>query len=90
MTVAGWSGSPGIVLNVIRAGASIDHQDNVSVCLLNTHTQLTQIVYNRVTIIMHIQDGQTALIKASVRNHTEIVRLLIENGANVDLQDEVN
>ena len=35
LTVAGWSGSPGIVLNVIRAGASIDHQDNVSVCLLN-------------------------------------------------------
>lgn len=35
------------------------------------------------------QDGQTALIKASISNHTNIVRRLIAIGANLDIQDEV-
>lgn len=35
------------------------------------------------------QDGRTALIWASDSGHTEVVQLLLGNGAQVDLQDKV-
>ena len=35
------------------------------------------------------QFGRTALMSASVRGHTDVVKLLLSSGAQVDLQDEV-
>ena len=45
-----------------------------------------------VSIILHIisifiQYGKTALIIAAMFNKTEVAALLIESGANIDLQD---
>ena len=47
-----------------------------------------------VSIILHIisvfiQNGDTALIIAAMFNKTEVAALLIESGANIDLQDKV-
>ena len=47
-----------------------------------------------VSIILHvisvfIQDGYTALILAAMWNKTGAAALLIESGANIDLQDKV-
>ena len=47
-----------------------------------------------VSIILHIisvfiQDRFTALILAAMYNKTEVAALLIESGANIDLQDKV-
>ena len=47
-----------------------------------------------VSIILHIiyvfiQDGKTSLILAAMFNKTEVAALLIESGANSDLQDKV-
>ena len=47
-----------------------------------------------VSIILHIisvfiQRGLTALILAALYNKTEVAALLIESGANIDLQDKV-
>ena len=39
--------------------------------------------------VLTFQGGQTALIKASISNHTNIVKRLIAIGANLDIQDEV-
>ena len=40
-------------------------------------------------ISVFIQSGYTALILAAMYNKTEVAALLIESGANSDLQDEV-
>ena len=47
-----------------------------------------------VSIILHIisvfiQRGDTALILAAMFNKTEVAALLIESGANIDLQEKV-
>ena len=38
--------------------------------------------------VHHLQDNATALITASRKGRTEVVTMLIENGANVDRQDK--
>ena len=35
------------------------------------------------------QDGNSALMIATEHNHTKVVKLLLEAGANVDLQNKV-
>ena len=44
-----------------------------------------------VTVLSHCvpQDGDTALIEASLMGRTEVVRELISGGAQVDLQKKV-
>ena len=41
-------------------------------------------------ILLYLQYEQTALMKASSRGHVECVKLLLEKGADVNLQDEVS
>ena len=36
-----------------------------------------------------MQDGETALMKAALKGHGDIVKLLLESGAQKDLQNEV-
>ena len=36
-----------------------------------------------------MQSGDTALIEASLENHPDVVKLLLEHKADVDLKDEV-
>ena len=60
-------------------------------------TRLGRYLYIATTVTVKLidlgvctfQDGQTALIKASISNHTNIVRRLIAIGANLDIQNEV-
>ena len=35
------------------------------------------------------QDGDTPLLRASLRGHAAVVRLLLESGANVNIRDQV-
>ena len=38
---------------------------------------------------LSLQDGQTALMKASVAGQVECVKVLLDRGARVNMQDEV-
>jgi len=49
-------------------------------CLLLTSTLVCQYI---------VQNKETALTQAAYKGHTEIARLLIEAGANINLQDQV-
>ena len=41
------------------------------------------------SILFFAQDGWTALMWASLRGHTDVVKKLLSSGAQVDHQDEV-
>ena len=41
-------------------------------------------------ILLYLQYGQTALMKASSGGHVECVKLLLETGADVNHKDEVS
>ena len=45
------------------------------------------IVYSLLSII---QDGRTALMKASDNGHTEVVKVLVEAKAELNITDQVN
>ena len=38
---------------------------------------------------LHVQEGTTPLLRAAQEGHAEIVRFLLENGSNVEEQDNV-
>ena len=42
-----------------------------------------------VLCLMYIQDGWTAIYNAALAGHANIVKILIDHGAKVDLQDTV-
>ena len=56
---------------------------------------MEQLIY-RIMFFVHIilsfqdKDGDTALIEASLNGHIEIARVLLNYGANVDLQNKVS
>ena len=39
---------------------------------------------------LSLQDGQTALMKASVADQVECMKMLLDRGAEVNMQDKVN
>ena len=38
---------------------------------------------------LHVQEGTTPLLRAAEKGHAEIVRFLLENGSDVEEQDNV-
>ena len=40
-------------------------------------------------ILFLLQEGRTALSLASYKGHSDTVRILVQRGANTDVQDEV-
>ena len=46
------------------------------------------IIYVYIFIFILIEQGQTALISASFKGHTETVKLLLEKGADVDIKNK--
>ena len=38
----------------------------------------------------HMQDGQTALHRASSSGHTDVVKLLVDSGAQINIKDKVS
>ena len=47
------------------------------------------ILYGTETRVVPMQSGVTPLMKATVAGHIEVVEILIDAGANVDLKDMV-
>ena len=41
-------------------------------------------------MLLSLQDGETALIKASEGGHMECVKLLVDKGVDVNMQDKVS
>lgn len=62
---------------------------------ITTHTfkSVCCRMHNDVVTVCHVsvslQDGTSALMAASIRGEIEVVKELVERGANPDLQDEV-
>ena len=40
-------------------------------------------------MFISLQDGDTALVKAAEKGHTSTVKILVEHGAAVDIQNKV-
>ena len=53
-------------------------------CLFDVHNS-----YNSIFSHFVPQDGRTALMRASIKGHTDVVQLLLSIGAQVDLKDKV-
>ena len=83
MQLAAGHGYTDLVKKLLEKDAGIDRQDNVS-CAFVTVTACCNDLHN-----IMFQDGQTALIKASIFNHSGIVRRLINYTADLDIQDKV-
>lgn len=43
-----------------------------------------------ITLFLFFQNGDSALHEAALKGHTEIIRLLIKGGINLDLKNEVS
>ena len=46
--------------------------------------------YSHDDMLLSLQDGETALMKASWKGHMECVKVLLDNGAEVNKQDKVS
>ena len=60
--------------------------------LNNGHTYIVKYLLESTSARTDIADtlGETALIRASLQGHFDIVKLLIANGANVEVRDKSN
>ena len=47
-------------------------------------------VYTLYSLLSIIQDGWTALMKASENGHTDVVKVLVEAKADLNITDKVN
>ena len=55
----------------------------------NTHVYFICEVCHCISIILYTQDGWTPLMTASYEGHVDIVRILIEAKAQINMQEEV-
>ena len=74
---------------LIDKGANLDIQDKVSLTI-GLLSSFTYSCIFKLIIILCAQVGDTALMQALLNDDNEIARLLIDKGANLDIQDEVS
>ena len=70
----------GIVKLLIQSNANIELKNKVGVVLLIIHNAF---------VILHLQEGRTALMIACWKGHLPIVMEMIRTGAKTDIQDQV-
>lgn len=94
LTRAAWRGNTGIVEQLLRAGADIEHQDvSGRTALLwslvgQEKAAVTRLLLRQQVNLNH-QDaqGKTALLLAIENHHTDLVKDLLAAGANPNLAD---
>lgn len=82
--LACWTASEGILKLLIAAGADLNIQDKVTNCLCEDGLAL---IIDRARKCF--KDGMTASMFAGHKGHEEVLQLLIDGGANLNLQDKV-
>lgn len=75
------AGDEGAVRDLLLRGVPVDEEDQVSHSLRSLDSTPLNLIY--------LQDGSTALVCASAKNHTGIVTFLLERGANIHHQTKV-
>lgn len=95
LTWASWRGMTDTVRVLLAAGADINSRDSMgstplTFAVSRNRTETVAVLLNAgaKTEFHHTETGQTALIDAVVRGNIDIVRLLLEKGANVNEQDK--
>ena len=71
----------------VLAEAKADPNINDKVKLHYTHYCIVQI---RSRSCISLQDGNTALILAARWGHTDVVKILVEHGSNIDIKNKVS
>ncbi len=79
MIVAAWHDYSRICRILCSAGADLNIRNKVKI----------KIVKYGFIFLLFYQEGETGLICAAQRGNAEIVQILIDNKANLDLQDKV-
>ena len=73
-----------VAKSLIDKGANVDHQDKVKKTVFNN-------VHDHIILIRYLsQIGYTPLHYASRNGHTDVVEMLIENGAQIDVPAKVS
>jgi uncharacterized protein len=95
LTWASWRGMTDTVKALLGAGADVNSRDKRGVSPLNyavqkgrTETVLVLLNAGANPNFHHTESGQTALIDAVMRGYIDIVRVLLEHGADVNDQDQ--
>ena len=77
---------PAVVELLIEHGAQLDIKNNVTFVLLAKCLIIRSV--NK-CLLFSFQEGRTALSLASYRGCSDTVRILVQRGANTDVQDKV-
>ena len=102
MMRAAWGGHTHTVEALARAGADLNIGDEVSCsscstaveCIAACHYQhcsggLCPLFTVHTCTVLPPQYGDTALMEAALRGHSETVRVLVQLGADLNVQDKV-
>ena len=76
------------VLAETKADLNITDQVNLMINYLLTVFTM-DVDYNICFIFISLQNGDTALINAAMKGHTSTVKILVNHGAAVDIQNKV-
>ena len=94
LTWASWRGMTDTVKALLAAGANVNTRDQwgsspLGFAVSRGRTETVAVLLNAgaKTNFHHTESGQTVLIDAVVRGNIDVVRLLLENGADVNEQD---
>ena len=85
---ASQNGLTDVVNLLLKCGSNIESKDTVMTkIMLSTVYQACFV--QPTSILRCIQDGRSPLYVASAHNETEVMKILITKGANVNVQEEV-
>ena len=74
-------------MELVKAGAKLDLQDQVELTTPTSQIQLSSISFFIPTV--STQDGDSAVIRATVEHQPAILRELVRAGSDLNLQNQV-
>ena len=87
--IAAFKGHEQIVQILLEKGADVDLPDQVLLLILSFSFSFFFFVFSFFDFFFNVKDGRTPLLIAAQKRYEQIVQILLEKGADVDLPTEV-